>query len=260
MQKMSPDERSIRVFFGQSGSGKTHFFNVFRQDPGYQHPHGWAKSVDDIRVQYFGKRIGLNAGVGHADERQMRALYDQCTAKENNYAYTFLFQDAERALIVDGVKTVLIEANLRSFVRDYDLLVALVGNVRGAIQRIDNEPALKQGMLPPDPPSELHLQTVLLFCDLATILERRRRRPYQNYEENLHAFARQVVTFQFPNFPFLAVDTSDESPEAEVKRLAEITDFFAGRECGSLMATRAEEARNSLAAMQMEVRKRGLAK
>lgn len=249
-------DRFLRVVFGPSGAGKSTICDALKHPAniyyGGVNPHRKSFSVDDTRMEYYGKRIGHQEGKTY--EERLRLLYDVCTPYENAYAYTLMFQDIERALILDGAHSVLMEGNLRT-PDTYLSLTATVVRVQDALREIERQSAARRGEPAPAHPVSVHLRAVFVFCDCRTILERRRRRPYPDQEENFRAFARQVLAFQFPDFPFLALDTSDESPEAGQKRLEEVVGFFANPEPDvRLLIAREDAARACMAAMQEELR------
>ncbi len=244
-------DRFVHVVFGLSGAGKSTVCHALRH-PNRMNPHRLDASVDDTRLRYYGKKIGLQEG--KACEERVRLLYDVCTPFENAYAYTLMFQDIERALILGEADSVLLEGNLRT-PENYLSLTATIGRAQDALREIERQTAECYGLPPPDRPVSVRLRAVLVFCDCKTILRRRAARPYEDQDKNFRSFARQALTFQFPDFPFFGVNTSDESPEAGEKRLAEIIDFFADREPDArLLIARENEARASVAAMQEEIR------
>ena len=76
-------------------------------------------------------------------------------------------------------------------------------------------------------------------------------------EQALIPLAESILPYEVPiAYPFLALNTSDESPAATNTRKQEILDFLAAQKPNlSLMSTRAEEAKKCIAAAKRAARK-----
>jgi hypothetical protein len=168
-----------------------------------------------------------------------------------------MYQDIERALIIDNAKIVLAEMLLRTVRLHQMPLLAMVENVQATLGEVERQRALRQKITLPHPSSSLTLRVVLLYCDFATAMRRVRRRMYAERETATVPFAETMAHYEFPRgYPVLAVDTSDEEPEAEAYRLKEIKKFFAGEPFDAAeLVLRSREAQQCIADLKEKLLK-----
>ena len=257
MKQLIAHDREIHLLTGHVSAGKSTYFRFLSELPAYQGPKVFKTSTDTVRVWHYANRISPPAqdnALGHL------ALYKALTPWETCvYNDELLYVDAERAILVDEADRVLLDTVVRSRKLHQQKLVDMVKRVRHGVCQIEKELATKRGMLPPNPPSQVNLRVVLLFCDFETA----RRRMLARFEhtvkeeEALIPLAESILPFETPvAYPFFAVNTSDESPAATKKRRQEIMNFLAGRITDeALMAKRREEAKQCIAASKRAARK-----
>lgn len=257
MERMVAVDKDINVVSGHMGGGKTMWFKFLTGLPENQGPDTLAFTRDDLVVKYFGKRA---EGTSPEDNSQARllAIYNKMTNQERLYIDEILRVDTERAIIVEDKKRVIFDAGMSSRELHQKPFKAMVEKVQALIGVIDTERAAKQGLLPPDPASKINLRVVILYCDFETVRRRMAERwPHLSSNELPPPIIETLPKYPMPiDYPFLAINTSDESPDAHNKRKQEIMDFFAGRITDSdLIAARAQEAKQCLEAHKREIQK-----
>lgn len=242
---------------GHVNAGKSTYFGFLSKLPEYQGSDVFKTSTDTVRVRHYANRVSPPAEdntLGHLALYNLLTNWETCV-----YNDELLYVDTERAVLVDQVNKVLLDTVVRSRKLHQRKLADMVKRVEYGLRRIEKELAAKRGVLPPDPPSKVNLRVVLLFCDFETA----RRRMLARFEhavekeQALVALAESIIPYEVPTaYPFLAIDTSDESSSASEKRKLEILDFFAGHAPDlSLMAARAKEAKQCIAAAKITARK-----
>lgn len=260
MQKryLKTPDREIHIVSGHVSAGKSTWFKYLSCLPQYQEPRVFKTSTDSVRVHHYANRLSPPAE-DNADGHL--ALYLHLTNWETCvYNDELLYVDTERAILVGQVQTALLDTVVRSRKLHQRKLVAMVERVQEGVYHIEAQTAIKKDLLPPSPPPRVNLRVAMFFCDF----EAARRRMLARFKEGtaeataMLPLAESILPFEVPvDYPFLAINTSDESSEATKRREQEILDFFVAKKApgDKLLAERAKEARDTIGATKRAMRK-----
>lgn len=230
MERMIARHRYINIISGHMGAGKSFYFKLLTSLPENKKRWVLTLSKDEVIAKYFGNRTPEWPADDFSQEH-MLAIFDKMTPQERIYAEELLRVDVERAILAGGFDKIFLDASMRSREKHQESFVAMVRKVERLLGLIAGENADRQGLLPPVPAPRVELQVVFLYCDFETL----RRRMAARWPDLPPDQIPPPVLETFPGielpeaYPFLAVDTSDETPDAERRRIEKIKNFFSGR-------------------------------
>ncbi|OGN02472.1 MAG: hypothetical protein A2655_01985 [Candidatus Yanofskybacteria bacterium RIFCSPHIGHO2_01_FULL_43_42] len=171
--------------------------------------------LDEVRNRYWGDRA--------------LTLSDE----EHIYKNKLTRQEVQRAFIVDRANVVIVNMTMLTKEGHQKPFMQMIQETEEILIRIEVESALKNLRIVPAVVTPINVRALWMDCDLEAT--RRRLQARQSSHSvvasdvlDIKVFEHGRKRFEPPDgeyYPYLRVDTSDESPEADRKRLVEIFDF-----------------------------------
>ncbi len=233
-------DRNVFVISGITLSGKSWLLAELLKRP--EHNLATVVRMDDIRKKFWGDRPLTNA--------------------EGVYRNELTRNEVKRALIIDGVKTVVVEMPMLTRLNHQKPFVDMVFDAEKYIQAIEKE---NTALLSP---SKVRLKVVLAYCSPAAAFARIGKRKSELNISNTNVFTgAQYLSiasrFELPDktdYVPLPIDTSDESPENAERITSEVSAFLDGQTVIDLSSVyeRLQTVRNYLDEAKAEALRRGI--
>lgn len=205
------NEKNVNVISGLICVGKSRILKLLRQQE--QFHNAYYIRLDDVGIEYWGK-------------------YAHLTKHEKVFRNEVMRFIIKQQMIVQDTEQILIEMVMLTRKYHQEPFVEMIRDTQRQLRLIEPEQVAQGRKAISGLPCFVNLNVVLLYCDVETVRKRITKRAASLNTGNspiidMAGVYDTALQFEMPEsyYPLL-INTSDESPKAEQKRLQEITAFF----------------------------------
>jgi len=232
-------DRYVNVISGLPRTGKTTLLENITGKPEYK--GAVIVRMDEVGNLLWRERQAVRKG----------STDTELTPTEKVYRNEATRNEIKKQLIVKNAGIVFSEMPLLTRQYHQRPLVEIVSSAEWYIQGIEKDIANRNSPPSPVNPSRVHLNVVLLYASPDIVRERvekDKENPRSKSDAgHINIFLDAALKFEFPDcYPYLLVDTTDESLGADQQRIEEVIAFLMGsispQELASLNFERMPEA------------------
>lgn len=204
-------DRCINVISGMTGSGKSWLLEKILSLP--QHKTAVLVRMDEIGKRFWGDRW--------------------ITKTERVYRNELTRNEIKTLLIVYGAKTLFLEAPMLTRKNHQEPFVAMIRSAEKYLQAIETDMAEKEST-PPPTLTHVHLNVILLYCDLETAAARIEKRDSATDATNTNVFSfdgflETAVQFELPESKTYIPLPINTARMRETEIVKEAVEFFRGK-------------------------------